>query len=46
MPYMYDSLYMILMIPGVILGFLTSLYVKSTFNRYSQTASRRWLTGA
>ncbi len=46
MPYMYDSLYMILMIPGLILGFLTSLYVKSTFNRYSQTASRRWLTGA
>ena len=46
MPYMYDSLYLLFMIPGLVLGFLTSLYVKSTFNRFSQVASRRGLTGA
>lgn len=44
--YMFDPLYLVFAIPGLILSLLASAYVKSTFSRYSRVPSSRGLTGA
>ncbi len=48
MPFFYgfDITYLILVLPCIILSFVASAKVKSTFNKYSQQISRRRLTGA
>jgi uncharacterized protein len=42
----FDPLYLAFLIPGMLLSFWASSRVKSTFNKYSQVASRRGWTGA
>jgi Zn-dependent membrane protease YugP len=42
----FDPLYLAFLLPGLVLSFWASARVKSTFNRYSQVASRRGWTGA
>ena len=48
MPYYYgfDSTYLLLVLPCVILSLWASANVKSTFNRYAQQRSSRGITGA
>lgn len=46
MPFLFDPLYMMLWLPGVILASLASFYTKSTFSHYSRTASSSGMTGA
>lgn len=43
---MMDPLYWMLALPGLVLGMLTSLMVKSTFSKYAQVGARSGLTGA
>lgn len=42
----FDPLYLAFLLPGLVLSFWASARVKSTFNKYSQVASRRGWTGA
>lgn len=42
----FDWLYLVLAAPGLLLGFWAQWRVKSTFNHYSQVATRRGMTGA
>lgn len=42
----FDPLYLIFAIPGLILSMFASFYVKSTFSKYSNTASSTGMTGA
>lgn len=49
MPYFYygfDSTYLILVLPVLILSLIASLRVKSTFNKYATQLSSRGITGA
>ena len=48
MPYYYgfDTTYLLLVLPCVILSLWASANVKSTFNRYAKQLSRRHITGA
>ncbi len=46
MPFYYDSIYWILLIPVLGLSIYAQIKVSTTFNRYSQTANRRHVTGA
>lgn len=46
MMYFMDPLFLLFALPGLALSLLASLYVKTTFARYSKVASRRGLTGA
>ena len=41
-----DPLYIVFMIPGVVLSLLATLYVKSTFSKYSKVRNSAGLTGA
>lgn len=42
----FDPYYWIILMPAFLIALLAQLNVSSTFNRYSQVASRRGLTGA
>ena len=42
----FDPLYIVLMLPGIILSLLATLYVKSTFAKYSNVRNSTGLTGA
>ena len=42
----FDPLYIVFALPGFILAMVTSLYVKSTFSKYSRVPSQGGLTGA
>ena len=46
MPFLFDPLYMMLWLPGVILASLASFYTKSTFSHYSRVAASSGMTGA
>ena len=46
MPLLFDPLYMMLWLPGVILATLASLYTKSSFSHYSRIAASSGMTGA
>lgn len=46
MPFYYDSIYWIILIPVLILSLYAQFKVSSSFNRYSQVANRRRITGA
>ena len=46
MPFYYDSIYWILLIPVLILSVYAQVKVSSSFNRYSQVRNRRGVTGA
>ncbi len=46
MPFYYDSIYWILLIPVLILTIYAQIKVSSSFNRYSRERSRRGVTGA
>lgn len=42
----FDPLYLILMLPGILLATWASFYTKSTFQKYSNAASEKGFTGA
>lgn len=42
----YDPIFLIIMIPSMILGFIASRLVQSRFNKYSEVSTLRRLTGA
>jgi Zn-dependent membrane protease YugP len=42
----FDPVYMLVMVPGLVLSLWASFKVKSTFNRYSQVRPRSGLSGA
>ena len=44
--YYFDSYYLIILVPAMLIAMLAQINVSSTFNRYSRIASRRGLTGA
>ena len=46
MPFYYDSIYWILLIPVLVLTIYAQVKVSSSFNRYSQVRNRRGVTGA
>ena len=46
MPFYYDSIYWVLLIPVLILSVYAQAKVSSSFNRYSQERNRRGVTGA
>lgn len=46
MPFYYDSIYWLLLIPVLILSVYAQIQVSSSFNRYSQERNRRGVTGA
>ena len=46
MPFYYDAIYWILLIPVLILSIYAQAKVSSNFNRYSRERSRRGVTGA
>ena len=46
MPFYYDSLYIILVLPAIILSIIASARVKSTFNKYSRSRTSTGITGA
>jgi hypothetical protein len=41
-----DPLYLMLALPGLVLGMVTSMMVKNTFRKYAQVGARSGLTGA
>ena len=43
---MFDPMYLIFALPGLVLSMLASFYVKSTFSKYSTVGSASGLTGA
>ena len=43
---MFDPLYLLFALPGLVLSMLASFYVKSTFSRYSTVGAASGLTGA
>jgi Zn-dependent membrane protease YugP len=43
---MMDPLYLMLALPGLVLGMVTSMMVKNTFRKYAQVGARSGLTGA
>jgi Zn-dependent membrane protease YugP len=43
---MMDPLYLLLALPGLVLGMVTSMMVKNTFRKYAQVGARSGLTGA
>jgi uncharacterized protein len=43
---LFDPLYLLVMVPGLLLSLWASMRVKSTFRRYSQVGSRSGLSGA
>lgn len=43
---MMDPLYLMLALPGLVLGMITSMMVKNTFRKYAQVGARSGLTGA
>ncbi len=43
---MFDPMYLILAVPGLLLAMLASFMVKGTFNKYSKVAARSGITGA
>ena len=43
---MFDPLYLLFALPGLVLSMLASFYVKSTFSRYSNVGAASGLTGA
>ena len=46
MPFYYDTIYWIVLIPVLILSVYAQIKVSSTFNRYGKAANRRRITGA
>ena len=46
MPFYYDTIYWIVLIPVLILSVYAQIKVSSTFNRYGKVANRRRITGA
>ena len=42
----FDPLYIVFMLPGLVLSLLATLYVKSTFGKYSRIRNSSGLTGA
>jgi Zn-dependent membrane protease YugP len=44
--FFFDPLYLILALPGLLLGLWAQMRVKGTFNKYSKVATARGLTGA
>ena len=46
MPFYYDTIYWIILIPVLILSIYAQIQVSSNFNRYSATKNRRRITGA
>lgn len=46
MPFYYNSIYWMVLIPVVILSVYAQIKVSSSFNRYSQDRNRRGITGA
>ncbi len=46
MPFYYDSIYWIILIPVLLLSLYAQLQVSSSFSRYSKAANRRGVTGA
>ena len=44
--FLFDPTYLMYMLPALLLTFLASMYVRSTYNRWSQVATRSGLTGA
>lgn len=46
MPFYYDKIYWIILIPVVVLSVYAQFKVSSTFKRYSQVPNRRRITGA
>ena len=46
MPFYYDTIYWIVLIPVLILSEYAQIKVSSTFNRYGKVANRRRITGA
>ena len=46
MPFYYDTIYWILLIPVLILSVYAQIKVSSSFGRYSQIRNRRGVTGA
>ena len=46
MPFYYDTIYWIVLIPVLILSVYAQIKVSSTFNRYGKVANRRRVTGA
>ena len=46
MPFYYDSIYWILLVPVLILSVYAQIKVSSSFNKYSGVRNRRGVTGA
>ena len=44
--FLYDTRYLIFMLPGIIIMMLVQWYVKSAYNRWSQVPARSRMTGA
>jgi Zn-dependent membrane protease YugP len=44
--FFFDPLYLILALPGLLLGLWAQMRVKGTFNKYSKVATARGMTGA
>jgi len=44
--FLFDPTYLMYMLPALLLTFLASMYVRSTYNRWSRVATRSGLTGA
>lgn len=46
LPFYFDPLYLLVAIPGLLLGFYAQMRVKSAFNQYSRVRSATGMTGA
>lgn len=46
MPFYYDTIYWILLIPVLLLSVYAQIRVSSSFSRYSRERNRRGITGA
>lgn len=46
MPFYYDTIYWILLIPVLLLSVYAQFQVSGSFNRYSRVKNRRGVTGA
>ena len=46
MPFYFDSLYIVLVLPAIILSLIASARVKSTFKKYNQSRTASGVTGA
>ena len=42
----FDSMYLIISLPALLLGIFAQIKVKSTFSKYSQISNERGITGA